>query len=130
MGRRRAPLAPYFVVWAANCAVRRNPPRPGRRPGYSDHIHQHIKQHINAAAAHQQARRQRQGEKKMNIAKNMESVFVAVAVVLGLASYTTTDVPVRAAMPAAQFVGAAAPAKMQVVSAPRLAVVRQAKSLG
>jgi hypothetical protein len=67
----------------------------------------------------------------MNIAKNMESIFVAVAVVLGLASYTTTAVPVRAAMPAAQFVGAAAaPAKMQVVSAPRLAVVRQAKSLG
>lgn len=66
----------------------------------------------------------------MNIAKNMETIFVAVAVVLGLASYTTTAVPVRAAMPAAQFVGAAAPAKMQVVSAPRLAVVRQAKSLG
>ncbi|MES2074291.1 MAG: hypothetical protein V4462_01615 [Pseudomonadota bacterium] len=66
----------------------------------------------------------------MNVAKNMETIFVAVAVVLGLASYTTTAAPVRAAMPAAQFVGTAAPAKMQVVSAPRLAVVRQAKSLG
>jgi hypothetical protein len=68
----------------------------------------------------------------MKIAKNMEAIFVAVAVVLGLASYATTAVPVRAAMPAAQFVGAgaAAPAKMQVVSAPRLALVPQAKSLG
>ncbi len=68
----------------------------------------------------------------MKIAKNMEAIFVAVAVVLGLTSYATTAVPVRAAVPAAQFVGAAAPAKMQVVSAPRLALflAPQAKSFG
>lgn len=66
----------------------------------------------------------------MNIAKNMETIFVAVAVVLGLAGYANTEVPVRAALPAAQFAGAAAPAKAQVVSAPRLAAVRQASSLG
>lgn len=48
----------------------------------------------------------------MNIAKNMEAIFVAAAVLLGATAYANAALPAQQAVPAAV---AAAPAKMQVV---------------
>jgi hypothetical protein len=65
----------------------------------------------------------------MNIAKNMEAIFVVAAVLLGASAYATAALPDAAAPAAPAAVRAAAPAaKMQVVvvSAKRLSAAQKA----
>jgi methionine-rich copper-binding protein CopC len=62
----------------------------------------------------------------MNIAKNMEAIFVVAAVLLGATAYANAALPAQQAASAA--VVAAAPAKMQlvVVRATRLSAAEKA----
>ncbi len=65
----------------------------------------------------------------MNIAKNMEAIFIAAAVLLGASAYATAALPDAPAPVAPAAVQVAAPAaKMQVVvvSAKRLSAAQKA----
>jgi hypothetical protein len=64
----------------------------------------------------------------MNIAKNMEAIFIAAAVLLGASAYATAALPDAPAPVAPAAVQAAPAAKMQVVvvSAKRLSAAQKA----
>lgn len=70
----------------------------------------------------------------MNVAKNMEAIFVATAVLLGVTSYAAAALPahhaVHPAMVAAAPAAAAAAMPVIVVSAKRLSAAQKAALAG
>lgn len=62
----------------------------------------------------------------MNIAKNMEAIFIATAVLIGATSLATAAAPAAATVPAVAAKVSAAPMQVVTISAKRLSAEQKA----
>ena len=62
----------------------------------------------------------------MNIAKNMEAIFIAAVVLAGAASFATAAVPAAASAPAATAAVKPAPMPVVTITAKRLSAAEKA----
>ncbi|KQW90236.1 hypothetical protein ASC94_21165 [Massilia sp. Root418] len=62
----------------------------------------------------------------MNIAKNMEAIFIATVALAGVASFATAAVPATAPAPVTVTVAKAAPMQVVTITAKRLSAAEKA----